>query len=157
MVYVSHYLLMQEIAWPRVMLEELAQEFIPKLLVRPSSLKKFKYIKKRAAVLYDKFAKYHDGEISRKSWTMLFKQGFKMTTARQNGICFLYAGPESIRILNNLLEKIPDGGGFHYDGKETLNVVENLLIPKITMPEIKVKKESNEKTKEKEPGKIIRG
>lgn len=142
MGYKTKYLLMQEVAWPRILLVEIAQEFMPQALKRKSSLRKFRYIKQSTVKLYDKFSKYHDNEISLKSWTMLFKHGFKMKCARQEGSGFFYAGPESIRIFNNLLRAIPKEGGFFYDGKKTISVVNSLDVPEIRMPDIIIKKET---------------
>lgn len=141
-MYTSTYLLMHEIAWPRQMLLEIAQEFSPKLLKRQTALRKFKYVKNAATELYEKFEKYHDNEISKKSWSRLFIYGFKMKTARQNGKGYFYAGPESIQILNNLLEKIPEEGGFYFDSKNPISIIKSLEIPEIKMPEIKVKTET---------------
>jgi len=174
-MYTSTYLLMHEIAWPRQMLLEIAQEFSPKLLKRQTALRKFKYIKNGATELYEKFEKYHDNEISQKSWSRLFVYGFKMKTARQNGKGFFYAGPEAVQVLNNLLEKIPEDGGFYFDGKNPISVIKSLEIPEIKMPEIKVltdkksvesKEETNNNFKDlheekeiketiKEPGQIV--
>jgi len=172
MPYKSKYLLMTEIAWPRKMMEEISADFVPVLLERPSEVRKFKYLKQRANEMYTRYSKYHDNEISKKSWTMLFVRGFKMRTARQNGITFLYSGPDSVRLINNLLASIPQGGGFYFDGRKDLSVVESLYIPIVKTPIIKIQKETDDKkvkingidkvdvtiideSKTYEPGKII--
>jgi hypothetical protein len=130
----SKYLMLQEIAWPREMLVDIVQIFNPKLLKHQTSKRKFIYVKKRANELYDELSKYHDNEISKKSFTHLFKFGLKMRSARQSGTNFFYAGPESLRFIANLLERIPDGGGFHYDGKQVLSPVSSLKVPEILIP-----------------------
>jgi len=161
-MYTSEYLLMHEIAWPRQMLLEIAQEFAPKILKRQSALRKFKYIKNQGSVLYEKFEKYHDNEISKKSWSQLFIRGFKMKIARQNGKGYFYAGPDSVRIINTLLNKVPEDGGFHFNGKDGVTVVNSLEVPEIKMPDIKIKTKTepnlNENKQEetiKGPGRII--
>ena len=155
-MFKTEYLLMREIAWPRAMMVDIAQEFAPKKLVRPSKTRKFTYIKRATTQLYIAFENYHDNEISKKSWTGLFKFGLLMKTGKQNGKNYFYAGPEAIVLINRLLDEIPDDGGFFFDGSHIVSVVNRLEAPEIKVPEITIK-ENNTNEKTIKSGKVIRG
>jgi len=152
----TQYILMQEIVWPRQMLEEISNDFVVQALKKPSKLRKFIYAKQEARIIFDKFMKYHDGEISRKSWTVLFKRGFKMKCNRQNGNLYFYSGPITTFIINKLLDNIPQDGGFHFDGRNQITIIKSITIPKDTVPiinpEIEIKEEEVVKS-----GQIVRG